>query len=73
AAPVLAVTIFITVALGIISRTMPQIDVFFSSFAINIVAGMSVFIFSLPFILAGIEHLVEVLNGELLAVLGAAR
>lgn len=73
AAPVLAVTIFITVALGIISRTMPQIDVFFSSFAINIVAGMSVFILSLPFILAGIEHLVEVLNGELLAVLGAGR
>jgi flagellar biosynthesis protein FliR len=52
---------------------MPQIDVFFSSFAINIVAGISVFILSLPFFLAGIERLIDVLNGELLAVLGATR
>ncbi len=73
AAPVLAVTIFITVALGILSRTMPQIDVFFSSFAINIVAGMSVFILSLPFFLAGIERLIDVLNGELMNVLAAGR
>jgi flagellar biosynthetic protein FliR len=72
AAPVLAITIFITVALGIISRTMPQVDVFFMSFAINIVAGISAFILSLPFLFAGIERLIDVLNGELLNVLGAA-
>lgn len=73
AAPVLAVTIFITVSLGILSRTMPQIDVFFSSFSLNIAAGMSIFILSLPFFLAGVERMIDVLNGEILAVLGAAR
>lgn len=73
AAPVLAVTIFVTVALGILSRTMPQIDVFFSSFAVNIAAGMSVFLLSLPFFLAAVGRLIDMLNGELLAVLGAGR
>ena len=73
AAPVLAITLFITVALGILSRSMPQIDVFFMSFAINITVGLFVFILSIPFFLAGIQRLIGILERELLFVLDIAR
>lgn len=73
AAPVLAVTLFMTVALGILSRAMPQLDVFFMSFAVNIGVGMFVFVLSIPFFLAGIQRLIEILDRELLLVLGIAR
>jgi flagellar biosynthetic protein FliR len=73
AAPVLAVTLFITVAMGILSRSMPQIDVFFMGFAVNTGAGAFVFILSIPFFLAGIQRLIGILDGELMTVLGIAR
>jgi flagellar biosynthetic protein FliR len=73
AAPVIAITLFITVALGILSRSMPQIDVFFMSFAINISVGMFVFILSIPFFLAGIQKLIGILDRELLFVLDIAK
>jgi flagellar biosynthetic protein FliR len=70
AAPVLAITFFITIALGIVSRSMPQIDVFFMSFAVNIGVGIFIFILSIPFFLAGIQKLIEICERELLFVLG---
>jgi flagellar biosynthetic protein FliR len=73
AAPVLAITLFITVALGILSRSMPQIDVFFMSFAINISVGIFIFILSIPFFLAGIQKLIGITERELLFVLDVAR
>lgn len=73
AAPVLAITLFVTVALGILSRSMPQIDVFFMSFAINISVGLFVFILSIPFFLAGIQKLIGICERELLLVLDVAR
>ncbi len=72
AAPVLAVTLFITIAMGILSRSMPQIDVFFMGFAVNTGAGILVFILSLPFFIAGIQRLIGILDGELMTVLGIA-
>ncbi len=73
AAPVLAITLFITVALGILSRAMPQIDVFFMSFAINITVGTFAFILAIPFFLAGIQKLIGICERELLFVLDIAK
>ncbi len=72
AAPVLAVTMFITVALGILSRSMPQIDVFFMGFAVNIGAGVFVFILSIPFVLAVVQKLISLMDTEIMTVLRAA-
>lgn len=69
AAPVLAVTLFITVALGILSRSMPQMDVFFLGFSVNMGAGLFVFVIAIPFLLAGVERLITLLESELFVVL----
>ncbi|GAB4361683.1 MAG: flagellar biosynthetic protein FliR [Deltaproteobacteria bacterium] len=72
AAPVLAVTLFITVAMGILSRSMPQIDVFFMGFVVNTGAGIFMLFLSIPFFLAAIQRLIEILDGELHAILRIA-
>lgn len=72
-APVLAITMFITIALGILSRSMPQMDVFFMGFAVNAVAGVLMFVLSVPFFLAGVQKLIGILDNELLVILNIAR
>lgn len=72
AAPVLCVTIFITVALGILSRSMPQFDVFFMGYGISLAAGFLVFIAAIPFVLALIQRLIDLMDSELIRVLGSA-
>lgn len=72
AAPVLAVTLFLTVAMGILSRSMPQIDVFFMGFVVNTGVGIFMLYLSIPFFLAAIQRLIEILNVELYAILRIA-
>ncbi len=47
-APVMILVFFVYVALGLISRAVPQIQVFFVSFPITIGLGLFVFAISLP-------------------------
>lgn len=72
-APVLAITMFITVALGLLSRSMPQMDVFFMGFVVNAAAGILLFILAIPFFLAGIQKLIGLMDDELMVILSIAR
>jgi len=51
-APVLLLLLFTYVALGLLSRAVPQIQIFFVSFPLTIGLGMLIFAFSLPVFLA---------------------
>lgn len=48
-APILVAVLFATAALGLISRTVPQMNVFAMSFPVNFFIGLSVYIATIPF------------------------
>lgn len=50
AAPVIAALVLTTVALGLLAKTVPQLNLFIISIPINIVIGVAVLGFSLPFL-----------------------
>ncbi len=51
AAPVLVSILLINVALAIVGRAVPQINVLVTSMPINTLAGIAVLVFSMPFLL----------------------
>jgi len=51
-APVMLLLFFVNVALGLVSRAVPQIQVFFVSFPLTVGLGMLVFALSLPSIIS---------------------
>ena len=51
AGPMIAVTLFLNIALGIVGRAVPQINVFIISFPINILVGLFVFMVSIPLLI----------------------
>ncbi|MDX8398019.1 MAG: flagellar biosynthetic protein FliR [Mariprofundaceae bacterium] len=51
-APVLLLLFFVNVALGLVSRAVPQIQVFFVSFPLSVGLGLFVFAMSLPAIMS---------------------
>jgi flagellar biosynthetic protein FliR len=69
-APVMAVLIFTNVALGIVARTVPQINVFLMGFPLQIAAGLLFLGLSVPMFVAVAQKLYTHLNGELGVVLG---
>jgi flagellar biosynthetic protein FliR len=50
AAPILAATLVLLVALAIFSRIVPEMDIFFISFPLRIALGLAILIVSVPFI-----------------------
>lgn len=48
-APILVAVLFATAALGLIARTVPQMNVFAMSFPVNFFIGLSVYIATIPF------------------------
>jgi flagellar biosynthetic protein FliR len=55
AAPMIAVILFLNIALGVVGRAVPQINVFVISFPINIMVGLFVFIVSIPMLLTVLQ------------------
>ena len=59
ALPAVAVLLLVTLILGVLSRVSPQIDVFFSGFALRTSIGFAVIFLSLPFISEVFSWVVE--------------
>ena len=54
--PMMAVIIFLNIAMGVIGRAVPQINVFIISFPVNILVGLFVFMVTIPLILSVLEN-----------------
>jgi len=65
AAPVVAVIIFVNVGLGLIARTVPQINVFIVGFPLQIFVGIMFLGIAMPFIIALIIHEIDGLWPEI--------
>lgn len=55
-APMVAVIMFVNGAMGVVGRAVPQVNVFVTSFPVNIMVGLSVFMVSIPLLLATMEQ-----------------
>ncbi len=55
-APMMAVIIFLNGAMGIVGRAVPQINTFVTSFPVNILVGLFVFMVSIPLLLTVMEN-----------------
>jgi flagellar biosynthetic protein FliR len=55
AGPIIAVTLFLNIALGIVGRAVPQINVFIISFPVNIMVGLFVFMVSIPLLVTVLD------------------
>ncbi len=55
-APVMVVIFFLNVAMGIVGRAVPQINVLVTSLPVNIVAGLLVMIVTLPALILGFDR-----------------
>ncbi|HOJ52663.1 MAG TPA: flagellar biosynthetic protein FliR, partial [Syntrophales bacterium] len=65
AAPVVAVIIFVNVGLGLIARTVPQINVFIVGFPLQVFVGIMFLGIAMPFIIALIVHEIDGLWPEI--------
>ncbi len=68
-APVMAVLLFTNVALGIIARTVPQINIFIVGFPLQIAAGLTVFGLTAPLFVKLIQRAIVSLNAEIYTLL----
>jgi flagellar biosynthetic protein FliR len=68
AAPVLAVSFVVTVVFGVMSRAVPQMNVFVMSFSFRIVAGLIVFGFTLQLAAQHVINYLDQLPDDLLNV-----
>lgn len=64
-APILAAILISDVALGIISKTVPQLNVFMVGMPLKIALGLAVMVLTLPMFIHLIGNLVNVMEGEM--------
>lgn len=69
AAPVLTSLMFTMVALGLIARTVPQVNVFVLSFPISSLTGFAVFVVSISYYSSELRLYFEHFSGEFLTIL----
>lgn len=69
--PIVAFLFVTSVALGIIARTAPQLNVFNLGFPVQIVGGLVVLLFVLPSLRVVFEELTQKMGSDLMAVVGA--
>lgn len=70
-APILVAVLFTTAALGLIARTVPQMNVFTMSFPANFFIGLSVYIATMPFFPEWMQDYFYTSKDQLYAVLKA--
>lgn len=70
-APVIAFLFVTSLGLGIIARTVPQLNVFVLGFPLQIAGGLVVLLLALPSFRIVFEELTRQMEGNLLAVVGA--
>jgi len=70
AAPVMAAIFLVNLALGIVSRTVPQMNVFVVGLPVQAAVGLAVLALVLPFTVALLAGLLEGLGRQLEAVIG---
>lgn len=68
-APVMAVLLFTNVALGIVARTVPQINVFIVGFPLQIAAGLLFLGLTIPVTVTLVQRSLAGLNGQVQALL----
>ncbi|MCX8130309.1 MAG: flagellar biosynthetic protein FliR [Clostridia bacterium] len=64
-APILAAILITDIALGVISKTVPQLNVFVVGMPLKIILGLLIMIVTIPAFVAFIEVLVNGMNGEM--------
>lgn len=67
-APILISLLSISVALGVLARTVPQMNVFIVGFPVQLAVGMSVLVASLPLFQIMISKAMQLLQRDLLAL-----
>lgn len=72
AAPVMGVLILTELALGIVARIMPQMNVFVASFPVKILLGVFTLMVSFPILVASLGHEVELTFERVLGLFGMA-
>ena len=72
AAPAIGVLLLTSLGLGILARTVPQINVFIVGFPVKIAAGIAAIIASLPYVLEVARREVAMLAGRLATLFAAA-
>lgn len=70
AMPVIAVIVALDVALGLIARAVPQLNVLFESFPIRIIGGLSITMLSLGFTVTMWEHMFDNMQHMIIDVIG---
>ncbi len=55
AGPLLAITLVLNLAQGIVGRVVPQINVFITSLQVNVMVGLFVFCATIPFLMSAVE------------------
>jgi len=71
AAPVMIALLLTSVALGLVARTVPQMNVFIVAFPLKIVIGFLVLAFSLPYLFSFLKHVFNGLPNDMLFILKA--
>jgi flagellar biosynthetic protein FliR len=71
ASPVIAVLMFVYVTLGVLGRTVPQMNVFVVGFPLTITVGLLVLGFSLPMFVMLMKKVMGNLQNELFVILKA--
>ena len=64
-APVMAVLLFSNVALGVVARTVPQINVFIVGMPLHVATGLIIFGLTIPVFASVVRHALENLNREI--------
>lgn len=71
AAPVLASVFFMNVALGLLSRATPQVNILVTSLAVNVMLGVCVIFISIPLGVETMGLLVQEMSSRVLELIGA--
>jgi flagellar biosynthetic protein FliR len=72
ASPVIAVLMFVYVTLGVLGRTVPQMNIFVVGFPLTITAGLLFLGFSLPMFIMLMKRVMENLQNDLFVILRGA-
>ncbi len=73
AAPVIAATFMCEIALGTISRMVPQLNIFVVGMPLKIVVGLVVLLFTIPIFMNVMEALFGTMQGNILDYIGELR